>query len=106
MPKYTFKHSDFFSEKESIECGDLCILKDVLQHWKMDEITVFLDFLVTSKKFKYILIINCCNQKCDNPENEGRGTPLSCEFLPLKKFNPVKLFNYSTKEVSLISNID
>jgi hypothetical protein len=102
-PKYNFTHMDFFTKKEEIISGDLCIIKDVLQHWKMNEIYIFLDYIITNKKFKYILICNCCNQKQDNPENEGRSTPLSASYLPLKKYNPVKMFNYITKEVSLIT---
>ena len=101
-PKYSFIHLDFYYKKESIINGDLCILKDVLQHWKMDEINLFLDYLVENKKFKYILICNCCNQKKDNPENNDRSTPLSCDYFPLKKYNPVKLYNYNTKELSVI----
>jgi hypothetical protein len=69
----------------------------------MDEIYTFLDYLVTNKTFKYILICNCCNQTKDNPDNEGRSTPLSIDFLPLKKYNPVKLYKYNTKEVSVIT---
>lgn len=100
--KYNFYHLDFYNKKEEILPADLCILKDVLQHWKMDEIYNFLDYITDTKKYKYILICNCCNQKHDNPKNEERSTPLSVDFLPLKKYNPKKLFNYSTKEVSII----
>jgi hypothetical protein len=103
VSKYLFKHLDFFNNKETIINGDLCILKDVIQHWKMDEIYTFLDYLVENKKFKYILICNCCNQTVDNPTNDGRSTPLSVNFFPLKKYNPIKFFNYNTKEVSVIS---
>lgn len=102
LQKYSFIHLDFFNKKESIIKGDLCILKDVLQHWKMDEIYTFLDYLVENKVFKYILICNCCNQTKDNPENDDRSTPLSINFFPLKKYNPTKLYNYLTKEVSVI----
>jgi hypothetical protein len=102
-PKYSFIHLDFYNKKESIINGDLCILKDVLQHWKIDEIYTFLDYLVENKLFKYILICNCCKQKEDNPNNNLRSTPLSSNFFPLKKYNPVKLFSYNTKEVSVIS---
>jgi hypothetical protein len=102
LPKYFFNNLDFYNNKEDIISGDLCILKDVIQHWKMDEIYNFLDYLVESKKFKYILICNCCNQIIDNPENEGRSTPLSVNFFPLKKYNPLKLYKYHTKEVSVI----
>jgi hypothetical protein len=100
--KYTFNHLDFYNNKESIQGGDLCILKDVIQHWTMDEIYIFMDYLTTSKKFKYILLCNCCNQTQDNPDNTGRSIPLSIKYLPLKKYAPIKLFNYNTKEVSVI----
>jgi len=102
LPKYNFIHLDFYNNKESIIKGDLCILKDVLQHWKMEEIYIFLDYLIENKLFKYILICNCCNQLCDNPNNDGRSTPLSIDYYPLKKYNPVKLYNYHTKEISVI----
>jgi len=102
LPKYFFEHLNFFDNKEIIINGDLCILKDVLQHWKMDEIYAFLDYLIENKFFKYILICNCCNQTKDNPDNEARSTPLSINFFPLKKYNPSKLYNFHTKEVSVI----
>ena len=102
LPKYSFIHLDFFSKKENIIKGDLCILKDVIQHWKIEEIYTFLDYLVENKLFKYILITNCCNQLVDNVKNDDRSTPLSINFFPLKKYNPVKLYNYHTKEVSVI----
>jgi hypothetical protein len=103
LPKYSFHHLDFYAQKERIQGGDLCILKDVLQHWKMDEIYTFLDYLVDKRLFKYILLCNCSNQSIDNPENEGRSTPLSVHFLPLKKYYPVKLYTFYSKEVSVIN---
>jgi hypothetical protein len=106
LPKYRFECLDFYTNKESIVPGELCILKDVMQHWKMDEIYTFLDYIVEHKIFKYVLICNCCNQTQDNPANDDRSTPLSINFFPLKKYNPVRLFNYNTKEVSLISTND
>jgi hypothetical protein len=110
LSKYFFKHLDFYNRKEDIIGGDLCILKDVIQYWKIDEIYNFLDYLIESKKFKYILICNCCGQTQDNPIINDivvngvvtRCTELSCDFFPLKKYNPVKLLNYHTKEVSVI----
>ena len=103
LPKYSFEHLDFCNNKESIINGELCILKDVLQHWSLDNIYKFLDYLVENKKFKYILICNCCNQITDNTDiPDGEWRHLSCNFLPLKKYNPIKLYNYSRKEVSVI----
>jgi hypothetical protein len=100
--KYTFTHMDIYNQKEDIVGGDLCILKDILQHWTLEEIYVFMDYLTTCKKFKYILICNCCNQTSDNPSNEGRSVPLSIAYLPLKKYSPHLLLNYNSKEVSFI----
>jgi hypothetical protein len=103
LPKYTFVHLDFYSKKEDIVGGDLCILKDVIQHWSLDKIYTFLDYLVTTKKFKYILICNCCDQTYDNADNiDGRNRALSCKFLPLRKYNAVEKYRYDTKEVSVI----
>jgi hypothetical protein len=103
-PKYSFTNIDIVNNIEEIKSGDLCILKDILQHWCNKDICLLLDNLTCNKKFKYIIIVNCCNQKYDNEDTTtGGGRPLSCKYYPIKKYNPVKLFNYNSKEVSLIS---
>jgi hypothetical protein len=102
-PKYKFINLDFCNNKQDIINSDLCILKDVLQHWSINNIYNFLDYLVEQKKFKYILICNCCNQQQDNKDIiDGECRGLSCDFLPLKKYKPTKLYKYNTKEVSVI----
>lgn len=104
--KYTFVHLDFYNAKETISGGDMCIIKDVLQHWPSENIYRFLDYIVESKKFKYILICNCSNQDKDDTQiNIGDFRHLSCDYLPLKKYAPVKLLNYHTKEVSVIRTL-
>jgi hypothetical protein len=101
--KYNFIHLDFCNYKDNIQNGDLCILKDVVQHWSLENIYIFLDYLVESKKFKYILLCNCSNQTIDNTNIEnGGGRPLSCDFYPLKKYKPLKLYKYDSKEISVI----
>jgi hypothetical protein len=103
LPKYSFVHLDFFNNKEKIIAGELCILKDVIQHWSLNSIYTFLDYLIETKKFKYILICNCCYQEQDNTDiQNGDFRQLSCNFFPLKKYNPEKLYNYHSKEVSVI----
>lgn len=103
-PKYTFIHLDFLGEKENIVGGDLCVIKDVIQHWSLENIYVFLDYLVETKKFKYILITNCCQQTKDNTTiKNGDFRRLSSEYLPLKKYSPKSLYKYHTKEVCLIT---
>jgi len=81
----------------------LCILKDVLQHWKLENIYTLLDYIVS--KYKYIIIVNCRMQTEDNSDmsRDGDCRGLSADFLPLKKYNPVKLALYNTKEISLIT---
>ena len=103
QPKYNFIHLDFCKYKDNIQNGELCILKDVIQHWSLEEIYKFLDYLVEHKKFKYLLLCNCSNQTINNTDIiNGGGRPLSCDFYPLKKYNPVKLYKYNSKEVSVI----
>ena len=103
VPKYVFTHLDFCNNKEKIINGDMCILKDVIQHWSLDNIYIFLDYLIEYKKFKFILICNCCNQTQDDIDIQNGGwRPLSCEYLPLKKYNPIKLYNFHSKEISVI----
>jgi len=100
--KFKFHHLDFFSEKEKLVSSDMCVLKDVLQHWTMEEIYSFLDYLIESKKYKFILLCNCGDQVVDNPPNLQRSRSLSVNFYPLKKYNPKPLMTYNNKEISVI----
>ena len=112
-PKYTFKHLDIYTYKENIIEGDMCILKDVIQHWTEEEIYIFLDYLTESKKFKYILLINCENWP-HRWSRQGRTNKniqdsvshckrkLNHNSLPLKKYNAIKIDNYKAKEISII----
>lgn len=106
FPKYSFIHLDFYNNKEIIMNGDLCILKDVLAHWSLDEIYIFLDYLIEYKKFKYILLCDCCGQIENNTNiKTGEWRQLSCDYFPLKKYNPKKIYNFIAdiqKEVSVI----
>jgi hypothetical protein len=101
--KFEFYHLDFLNNKEKLISADMCILKDVLQHWLMEEIYLFLDYLVENKKYKFILLCNCGDQVVDNPINNLRSRSLSANFFPLKKYNAKPLFYYNNKEISLIS---
>jgi hypothetical protein len=102
-PKYTFIHLDFFSNKEQIQSADLCILKDVLQHWSLTKIHLFLDWIQEKKQFKYVLLISGCNQTQDNTDiKDGGFRHLNSEFLPLRKYSAKRLLLYKNKEVCLI----
>lgn len=102
--KYKFINLDFINDKEKIENGDLCIIKDVLQHLCKDDIISLLDYLVYNKKFKHILVINCCIGANENIDiKNGDFRPLSILQYPLNKYNGKKLINYNTKEISVIN---
>ena len=102
-PKYNFQHLDVFADREALPPADLYIMKDILQHWCLEDIYTFMDYIVESKKYKYIILVNCCLQKSDDTDiPTGSGRPLSSQLYPLKKYKPLKIFNYFTKEVSII----
>ena len=101
--KYTFTHLDFYNNKESIKSADVCILKDVLQHWSLQDIYNFLDYLTINKLFKYIIICNCSTDaKDDTNITTGDFRTLSANKFPLKKYSPQIIYTYDTKEVSVI----
>ena len=105
--KYTFTTADCFKERHTLPTADLCILKDVLQHWSTAEIYTFLDDVIGAKKFRYILVCNCAQQKKDNKDiKTGKQRQLSAAFLPLKQYRARVLFRYSTKEVSVIEPVN
>jgi hypothetical protein len=101
--KYIFTHMDFLNKPGEINSSDLCIIKDVLQHWPLESIYAFLDYITTCGKFKYIVVTNCMWQKQANTQIQmGEFRPLSKDFLPLKKYNPKLLLSYNAKDVLLL----
>lgn len=94
-PKYKFYRMDILCNIDLIRDSELYIIKDVLQHWKLIDIYNFLDKLIT-KNFKYIIITNNGNQRCDDLElnNIGNGRGLNSRFLPLRKYNAELLLEY------------
>lgn len=100
--KYTFKHLDVSQHAEQIAGADLCILKDVLQHWSTESIYAFLDRIVQQQLFCYILICNCCtssNTTTDTAHIEDGGWRILCASqLPLQKYGPQVVHTYGNKE--------
>lgn len=103
FPQYTFTHLDFVKDKNLLKNADLCIIKDVLQHLCNKDIVDLLQYIITNKKYKYIIITNCCRQMFDNQDVvNGDFRKLTANLNPLKQFNPKIIGNYGTKEISLI----
>ena len=101
--KYHFDVLDCYNNMKAIPVGDLYIIKDVFQYWSNNSINGLLNYLIQHKRCKYILIVNSCSQKYDNVDTKtGQYRELSCDYNPLKQFNPEKILNYNSKEVSLI----
>jgi len=99
-----FIHLDFYKAVQDILAADLCIIKDVLQHWSNQKIYTFLDSLIATKKFKFILIINCSYQTIDEIDiNDGEFRPLNANMYPLLKYNCQTIFSYNTKQINLIT---
>lgn len=102
--KYHFQQLDFSKETKKIITSDLCVLKDVMQHWSLKKIYKFLDYLIRSKKFKFILIENCCNQNQNDIDIEDGGfRELNVEHLPLRKYHPNILYNYEIYSIPMRS---
>lgn len=101
--RYVFRQIDIINEKHQIAGADLCILKDVIQHWKLHDIYEFLEFVTTNKLFRYILICNCAHQHSDDTDIKiGDFRPLSSRHRPLSKFHAKSVYTYHGKEVSII----
>ena len=102
---WSFDNLDCYNEKEKIQFGDLCIIKDVFQHWNYNLTYNLLNYLIQSKKFKYILICNCSYQTNDSQHiNTGVFRPINKNFYPLNEFELIKVFSYNTKDVYLYEN--
>jgi hypothetical protein len=126
IKSYNFEYINLYNKKciDNMFKADLCVIKDVLQHWSTEKVMEFLNSLLSKKKFNHILIINCYTDNWkDGPFigerivlNEIRGNfdYLSFNNKPFNKFkqnfeiNNTKykgkiLGTYITKEVFLIS---
>lgn len=110
--KYNFKCLNILENLDELGDSDLFIIKDVLQHWRLEDIYKLLDFLTTQRRFKYILITNNGNQNIDNLELDhyiGIGRGLHSDYLPLKKYDCKLLHNYfadENKHMCLISKVN
>ena len=62
-----------------------------------------MDYIIEQRLFKYILLINCNNQKDELIEiKNGEFRPLNYKMKPLNKYNAKLLYTYNNKDVCLI----
>jgi len=101
---WTFEVKNCLLEADTMVEADLLIVKDVLQHWLDKEVTDFLDKVLSSGKYKYILSINC---DCDENSREPLGfvggwRRLGASHFILQKYGFMSVFKYQTKSVCLL----
>jgi len=98
----SFKYKDL--SRHTFDYADLYILKDVLQHLSNEMIYNFLDYITESKLAKYIIITNCMDQVEEDQDVPSIGETrfLDGKMFPLKKYNPIILKEYNSKQVCVI----
>jgi O-methyltransferase domain len=101
FPNHVFLHEEL--DPSTIPDAELYILKDVLQHWSNVRIKTFLSNMIQKRKFRYMIIVNCCSDHAPDDIEDGSWRPLSCRHTPLLEFNMVSIMRYQTKEVLLFT---
>jgi len=78
---------------------DLLLVKDVLQHWSLENIRVFLEQPALAS-FKHVLIVNCDDERGENTDiGEGDWRPLNLLAPPIAWEGARPVFRYATKRV-------
>lgn len=105
-PHIKFKCMDFYEDCNLIPPADLYLVKDVLQHWTDDHVVSFMDSLVSSHSYQYLLLTNDADpsaKRNHNIQGVGAHRMLSSQLPPLKKYGMKVLFRYGEKEISLLT---
>lgn len=91
-PELDIRHLDIHANKQLLKPADCILFKEVMQHWETCNIFDVFNYLIDSKKYKYIITQNSCpNEKkdwldCDHSSDRtGRG--LHSELEPMKTFD-------------------
>ena len=101
-PNRTFAVLDVTEQPEAMPAADLCIIKDVMQHWPNTAVKKFLDVAIT--KFKYILVTNDQLGDLLSDTSVGGYHPLHSAVPPLCDYGAVQQLLYPMRETSLIEN--
>jgi SAM-dependent methyltransferase len=99
-PNRTFSVFDASQTPENIPSADLCVVKDVLQHWPNSAIKRFMDVAIT--KFRYILVTNDQNGDLGNDTVPGGYHRITSMAPPLSDYGALCQLLYPSRETSLI----
>lgn len=101
-PTFSFQCADISTlDPADVPVADVYLLKDVLQHWPDEHITAYLRAFFLARPEAHVLVANCCGQQTDNRTVDGvaRFAPLDGERWPLRAFKPQELFNWRSKKL-------
>ncbi len=105
-PNFNFFHLDILEGRDQIKSADLLIVKDVMQHWDDPSTEQFVDWVINSKKFKYVIINNCVDGRNGMTQKGSNGgwRGLSSEHPIFKNRGFVPMLRYNTKEVMVYTS--
>lgn len=102
----TFIHADLTQSQNPLPYADVWIMKDVLQHWPNDQIIVFLQRMIDSRCFKFLLITNSSHEGNNRDTSLGGFRPLNPMCEPLVSFSPHIILTFGGKTTAIISAKD
>lgn len=89
---------DIHKNYDTIDSGDVLLCKDVLHHWPTEMVVNWLDSLLKSKKWKYLLLCQDAKQLADNQDcHLGGYRALNPKMYPLNRYPIVQTINIHHK---------
>ena len=103
FPEKTFLTVDILTEYDIIPVADCLVCRDVLHHWPTKLIVQFLDKLIESKKFKYLIICQDSKQFSDSQDcHLGGWRGLNFRMYPLNRYTFKEVCDIHYKTVALM----
>jgi Mannosyltransferase putative len=102
-PDVWWLHLDLDTDRDILPDGDMCLVKDVFQHWPNEMVREWLDWAILKRKWKWLLVTNDRNQAGGDGEDTWLGgyRGLNPSFAPLKEFGFQLVAEYLHKAVLL-----
>ena len=106
-PQHNFIHMDALKNKDKLMKGDLCIIKDLFDYIKNDDISELLDHIIKTKSYRFIVLSHCFHNKpsiscVSDISCNGEYRQITCKHEVIKKYNPIVLFRFKSKETLLL----
>ena len=89
---------------DEIPYADLWIVKDVFQHWPLEDITNFLRKITLANAYKYLIFTDCSTKDENIDIQVGHFRPLNHQRYPFQEYSPTDIYSYNGKIVSVITD--